>query len=206
LGAVSIGKDLQRNAVQQIIYAKFIQQWAVAYNEYYARFGAVVGDDGVRPSLKVGNDSETTVCGPTLHDLMDAVGIEMPPGRAEGEEDRYVYLDSNGNPMELRVCFSNIPWQGSVNNKNVMVIMGLNPDLARNLDATIDGQADPEVGLFRQAVEGGTQIGVAVDDPDNSISGVTQWTINNRRSFAGVDTDEDEQQVEVVTAVYRMNQ
>ncbi|VAW47370.1 hypothetical protein MNBD_GAMMA03-1091 [hydrothermal vent metagenome] len=46
----------------------------------------------------------------TLHSYFDNLGIRMPPGRAEGSEDRYVYLDSNGNPQQIDICFDNIPW------------------------------------------------------------------------------------------------
>ena len=120
LGALSIGKDLHRNAVQQRIYSTFIQQWAVAYNEYFARTGVVVGDSQTNPTLLVNGAPNSLLCGPldgiplngytaaandSLHNLMDSVGIEMPPGRAEGREDWYVYEDTNGNPMVIRVCF-----------------------------------------------------------------------------------------------------
>lgn len=209
LGAVSIGKDLQRGAEQQIVYAKFIQPWAVAYNEYFARTGVVVGDDQTSPTLKVNGD-ETILCDDNsdapgeLHDLMDQVGIEMPPGRAEGKEDRYIYLDSNGNPQEIRVCFKNVEWPDSngisLNNKNVMVIRGLNPDLARNLDAAIDGRPDARFGLFREAD--------VLDDPSGSVGGTAslEWSEDNRVSFGGAVNNRDEDQVVVVTAVYRMNQ
>ena len=40
---------------------------------------------------------------PDLRALMTRAGIRMPPGRAEGLEDRYVYLDTNGNPQEVQV-------------------------------------------------------------------------------------------------------
>ena len=32
-------------------------------------------------------------------------GISLPPGRGEGMEDRYAYLDNNGNPQEVQICF-----------------------------------------------------------------------------------------------------
>lgn len=217
LGAVSIGKDLQRGAEQQIVYAKFIQPWAVAYNEYFARTGVVVGDSQTSPTLKVNGatlsnlaDNPPILCDANtgvddeLHDLMDQVGIEMPPGRAEGKEDRYVYLDTNGNPQEIRVCFKNVAWPDSenvsLNNKNVMVIRGLNPDLARNLDAAIDGRPDARFGLFREADD--------LDDPDGSVDGTVslEWSEDNRVSFGGAVNNRDEDQVVVVTAVYRMNQ
>ena len=223
LGAVSIGKDLHRNAEQEIIYAKFIQPWAAAYNEYFARTGVVVGDNETTsppPTLKVngkvdGTGQPTILCdddsgtGGQLLDLMDDVGIEPPPGRAEGHEDRYIYLDSNGNPQEIRVCFKNVAWPDStdvsLNNKNVMVIQGINPDLARHLDATIDGRPDARFGLFRQATGSGAN---GVLDPSGSVTGTASlpWTPDNRYDFNNALNDYDEQQIKVVTAVYRMNE
>ena len=204
LGAVSIGKDLQRNAEQQKIYAKFVQPWAVAYNECVARTGVVVGDSETLPTLKVNGDTDILcdeIVTPnndtpgTLYALMDAVGIEMPPGRAEGREARYVYLDSNGNPQEMQVCFQNVAWPDSndvsLNNKNAMVLFGLTPDLARHLDSTIDGRPDARFGLFRQIGSSGT------------VSAV--WDKNNTEDFGGL-TAVDEDQIAVVTALYRMNQ
>jgi prepilin-type N-terminal cleavage/methylation domain-containing protein len=208
LGAVSIGKDLQRNAEQQKIYAKFVQAWATAYNEYFARTGVVVGDSQLFPTLKV-NGNTAILCDElpapivnappgNLYALMDAVGIEMPPGRAEGREARAVFLDSNGNPQEIQVCFQNVAWPDSndvsLNNKNVMVLFGLTPDLARHLDATIDGRPDARFGLFRQAT--GLTTGPS-----------REWDRNNTAEFGNVNnTARDESQIAVVTAFYRMNQ
>jgi len=201
LGAVSIGKDLQRNAEQQKIYAKFVQPWAVAYNEYFARTGVVVGDSETAPTLKVKagtsilcdeNGGANSATAGNLYALMDGVGIKMPPGRAEGREARYVYTDSNGNPQELQVCFQNVKWPDSagvsLNNKNTMVLLGLTPDLARNLDSTIDGRADARFGLFRQIITTGT-----------TISAV--WDRNNTATFGGANGSAvDESQVAVLKA------
>ncbi len=215
LGAVSIGKDLQRNAEQQIIYSKFVQQWAVAYNEYFARTGVVLGDDQAAPTLRVNQAALDPLCGEDIFDLMDAVGIEMPPGRSEGREDRYAYLDSNGNPMQIEICFLNAPWAEDLNNRNVMVLRGLTPDLARNLDATIDGRPDAGTGLFRAASDS-TQppfndttidVNIAVASVEGTIGlQPTDWQRDNRQDFAGSADNHDEDQVVVVTALYRMNQ
>jgi prepilin-type N-terminal cleavage/methylation domain-containing protein len=43
LGAVSIGKDVQRNAEYTKIKQKFIDQWGVAYNTHTQRTGVVPG-------------------------------------------------------------------------------------------------------------------------------------------------------------------
>lgn len=205
LGAVSIGKDLQRQAEQQIIYSKFIQQWAVAYNEHVARTGVVPGDSETSPTLRVNGAAQSVLCGDDLHDLMDAAGIEMPPGRAEGREDLYIYLDSNGNPMQIQVCFKNVEWfdesNVSLNNRNVMLIRGLNPDLARNLDSTIDGRADARFGLFRES-NGGETGNLVGGNPALSLN----WSTDNTDPFGAGTVNLDENQVEIVRALYRMNQ
>ena len=77
-----------------------------------------------------------------LRDLMLKAGITLPPGRGQGLEDRYVYLDTNGNPQEVQICFQwNKPKTAS-GSGNIMVLTGLTPDLARALDQAIDGKPD----------------------------------------------------------------
>lgn len=147
-----------------------------------------------------------------LRVLMTRAGIRMPPGRAEGLEDRYVYLDSNGNPQEVQVCFQwNVPLaHGSAAEAvgegagNVMVITGLTPDLARSLDQMIDGKPDAREGRFRQ--QGVlNNAGGAVNAPGQEWNRTNRdqlevgATVGNNRSF-------DEDQVEIVTAIYKMNQ
>ncbi|MDY0106993.1 MAG: prepilin-type N-terminal cleavage/methylation domain-containing protein [Giesbergeria sp.] len=151
---------------------------------------------------------------PDLRVLMTRAGIRMPPGRAEGLEDRYVYLDSNGNPQEIQVCFQwNVPLSNAsaVNAVgegagNVMVITGLTPDLARSLDQMIDGKPDAREGRFRQ--QGILNNQAAAGGPAAPVNGPgLEWTATNRdlinttnnRSF-------DEDQVAIVTAIYKMNQ
>ena len=128
LGAVMIGKDVQRNAEYAKIKQKFIDQWVVAYNAAYQRAGVPIGDSQTKPQLMVNGANYTGTSGgnmtavaaqpavcaaattatgvtqppiTTLRDLMLRLGVRMPPGRAEGSEDRYVYLDTNGNPQEI---------------------------------------------------------------------------------------------------------
>ena len=126
-----------------------------------------------------------------------AKGLDELYGRAEGREDRYVYLDSNGNPQEVGVCFQwNQPDTPS-NSGNVMVLVGLTPDLARFLDGMIDGKPDAREGMFRQqSVANGMGAGVP---------GVV-WDAENTDEFTADDSNRDEDQIRVVTAHYKMNQ
>lgn len=243
IGAVAIGKDVQRNAEYTKVKNKFIDQWEQAYNQYYQRTGVVLGDNQTAPQNMVngaqflaagtrsGRDMTkvtppnaicraakgqgmtrgfTAATDPDLRVLMTRVGIRMPPGRAEGLEDRYVYLDSNGNPQEIQVCFQwNVPMSnGSADNAigdgagNVMIITGLTPDLARSLDQMIDGKPDEREGRFRrQGVE--NNAGGVINAPGQ------EWQASNRDSIDPAharDRSFDEDQVAIVTAVYRMNQ
>lgn len=247
IGAIAIGKDVQRNAEYTKIKNKFIDQWVQAYNQYYQRTGVVLGDSQTAPRFMVNgaNFNTTTgtpapgatplsggdmsaatspgnICsgaiGPnmtavgttvtSLRNLFAQAGVRMPPGRAEGFEDRYVYLDSNGNPQEVQVCFRwNPPGVATAGQLgegagNVMVISGLTPDLARMLDQMIDGKPDAREGLFRQQ-------GVANGTPNAPGA---QWGANNTYGMAETPTAEssgktqDEDQVITVVAVYKMNQ
>jgi prepilin-type N-terminal cleavage/methylation domain-containing protein len=227
LGAVMIGKDIQRNAEYTKVKQKFVDQWVVAYNAHYQRTGVPVGDSQVEPQLMVNGqafvdannssggdmsnvDAPAAVCADNeesnLRDLMLAAGIEMPPGRGEGSEDRYVYLDTNGNPQEIQVCFRWNPPGTNSGSGNVMEITGLTPDLARFLDQAVDGQADAWEGNFRQ--EG-------IETGNSSNQAGRQWNANNtfglgddqsEDAIPATDDALDEEQIITLTAHYKMNQ
>ncbi|MFC4790030.1 MULTISPECIES: type II secretion system protein [Giesbergeria] len=240
IGAVAIGKDVQRNAEYTKIKNKFIDQWEQAYNQYYQRTGVVVGDSQTQPRLMVNGTAYTAtgnnpisggnmatliaagsepipVCERNpetgvmrsdaprtdLRNLMTRVGVRMPPGRAEGQEDLYVYTDTNGSPQEVQVCFQwnrpTVP-EGA---GNVMVIAGLTPDLARMLDQMIDGKPDAREGRFRlRGIGNDTANGPGVE-----------WSANNSygrgatgTTDVGAGNTRDEEQVITLTAIYKMNQ
>jgi len=89
----------------------------------------------------------------------------------------------------------------------MMVLRGLTPDLARELDSMIDGKPDAIEGLFREQNP----------NPNTStttgIAGV-EWAANNtfstsergNASAVGAGRNMDEDQVILVTAMYKMNQ
>ncbi|MEW5889527.1 MAG: prepilin-type N-terminal cleavage/methylation domain-containing protein [Pseudomonadota bacterium] len=228
IGAIAIAKDVQRNAEYTKIKNKFIDQWEQAYNQYYQRTGVVLGDSQVQPRLMVNGENYTAapgqpvsggdmasvtapeaICdkaaapglpGTTRTDmriLFTRAGVRMPPGRAEGFEDRYVYLDTNGNPQEIQVCFR---WQNpgdASGSGNVMVITGLTPDLARMLDQMTDGKPDAREGRVRQ---------LGIGNATNNVPGA-EWNATNRDQFGTfINRNFDEDQVAVVTAIYKMNQ
>jgi prepilin-type N-terminal cleavage/methylation domain-containing protein len=195
VGAVAIGRDVQRNAEYHRISNKFVFEWKKVYDEYYQRTGVVLGDSQVAPTYMV-NGRETSIGGARaergnlsgalagipenyantglrichgqgypkdsvgegdseparqdLRELMQKIGIRMPPGRGEGMEDRYLYSDTNGNAAEVQICFQWNPPSTISGAGNVMVLRGLTPDLARYLDNLVDGKADALEGRFRQ--------------------------------------------------------
>lgn len=241
IGAMAIGKDVQRNAEFTKVKNKFVDQWEQAYNQYYQRTGVVVGDSQTAPRIMVNGANfgdvaaSVAVGGPalsggnmstvdpatvprvcdkadgggmtargtaltTLRTEMTQVGVRMPPGRAEGFEDRYVYLDSNGNPQEIQVCFQWNPPGSADGSGNVMIISGLTPELARMLDQMVDGKPDSREGRFRlQGVDNGLA----------NAPGI-QWSLTNDDSAAGGaagdNLRQDEAQVVTMVAVYQMNQ
>lgn len=236
LGAVMIGRDAQRNAEYLRIRQTFVNQWAVAYNSYVQRMGVPVGDNISAPRLMVnganyagalGGDLTNVVppnaicegaagpnmargmqAGLSLRNLMLQAGIELPAGRGLGMEDRYVYLDTNGNPQELQVCFQ---WNSPTTNSgsgNVMVITGLTPDLARSLASAIKGNADANTGSFRQeGVAAGAGGVLAAANTNGGVAwlGVNTEAYGNQGAAVGT-VGNRESQVRTVVAHYKMNQ
>ncbi len=62
IGAVMIGKDVQRNAEYQKVANKFVMDWKKSYDEYVQRTGVVLGDCQIAPTYMV-NGEETTIGG-----------------------------------------------------------------------------------------------------------------------------------------------
>lgn len=204
IGAVSIGKDLQRNAVYQQMSSTFVQAWSTAYQNYFNKVGIVIGDNPSAPTLKVDGNEATPgeICGTDLHVPFDQAGVRMPAGRAEGIEHAFVYLDSNGNPQEATVCFQNVQWSepGATagtyvqRDRNVMVLKSLTPDLAKFLDSQIDGKVDARFGSFRENTQA-----------DATTTASTTWSKNNTQNYTGGTSNLDEDQVGVVDAYYIMS-
>ena len=198
LGALSIGSNLQRSAEYTKINSRFVTGWVLAYNEYFARAGVVLGDDFANPTGRVNQAQGSQICGATLQGFMDTQGVDMPPGRAEGQEDKYVYLDSNGNPQYIEVCFENILWYdatGATSSENVMVLKGLSPNLAQTIDVTTDTRADARFGKVRDTTLHSTGTASLAWSKDNR----TQYGTTNTRNY-------DEDQVVIVDAYYKMDQ
>ena len=253
LGALMIGKDVQRNAEYQKVSNKFAYEWKKGYDEYYQRTGVVIGDSQIAPTYMINGEStiiggqpagsgnldgalaglpenysntglrichgqgyvqnsvgagDPAVATQDLRDLSQRIGLRMPPGRGEGKEDRYLYIDSNGNAVELQVCFQWNP-PGTISGAgNVMVLRGLTPDLARFMDQLVDGKPDALEGRFR------IQDMQANDNEPSSQQPGIQWGANNTYAWSeassqtaiGKGRNKDEDRVTLVTAHWVMDQ
>lgn len=253
LGALMIGKDVQRNAEYQKVSNKFAYEWKKAYDQYYQRTGVVIGDSQVAPTYMI-NGEETMIGGAPassgnldgalaglpenytgtgsrichgqgyvqnavgpgdpamatqdLRDLSQRIGMRMPPGRGEGKEDRYLYIDSNGNAVEVQVCFQWNPPGTTSGAGNVMVLRGLTPDLARFMDQLIDGKPDALEGRFRIQNSAGND-----SEPTSQQPGI-QWEANNTYAWSeassqtatGKGRNKDEDRITLLTAHWIMDQ
>jgi prepilin-type N-terminal cleavage/methylation domain-containing protein len=210
LGAVSIGKDVHRAAQNQRIASEFVQGWLIAYDNYVTTRGAVPGDNAGAPSGCVNGKCATgpsapgdMLCETDLRDAMLAAGVSMPSGRSEGLEDHYVYLDTNGLPHDLQICFRNVMWseRGAASTdphvarrRNVMVLGHLTPSLATFLDHYIDTVIDARFGDFREDSK------AALTTTEKQV-----WSIDDTRAMkAGTPDGLDESQVAEVTAWMKM--
>jgi prepilin-type N-terminal cleavage/methylation domain-containing protein len=248
IGALTVGKDVVRNAEYQKIAHKFVMEWKRGYDEHFQRAGVVLGDNQIAPTYMVdgkeawiaGGNLSGAVAGvpenyvntglrickgqgypknsigagdadlaqQDLRELMQKIGIRMPTGRGEGQEDRYVYNDSNGNSVELQICFQWNP-PGTISGAgNVMVLRGLTPDLARYLDQIVDGKADALEGRFRQQDARNNAVEVSSQQPGQ------EWSANNtfgqeesaKQAADAIGGNRDEDRVVLLTAQWIMDQ
>jgi len=206
IGAVAVGRDLQRSAANQRLSTDFVQGWQLAYEAFFNGVGYPPGDNPVSPTGQINGNvtpAGSELCGDAMINTFLAAGIRLPTGRSEGKQDRYVYLDSNGNPQEVQVCFQSVDWAepgAAVNTyetrkRNAMVLKGVTFSLAAALDQQIDGRSDARFGRLR----------------DKSFANSTAmatgkiWPIDDTMAFGStVSTKLDESQVAVTTALFQM--
>ncbi len=212
LGAVAVGRDLQRSAANQRLSTDFIQGWQLAYEAYFNGVGRPPGDNASNPTGRINGNvtpAGTELCGTEMINVFLAAGIRVPTGRTEGQQDRYVYLDSNGNPQEARVCFQSVNWSepGAAVGayvalpRNVMVLRGLTFSLVGALDQQIDGRTDARFGSLRE----GPLTNGSVPAADTTNSTGMNWSIDDRVAYgATAPTTLDESQVAVTTAYFKM--
>lgn len=206
LGAVAVGRDLQRNASYQRLSTDFVQGWQLAYEAYVTGVGYPPGDNATDPTGRVNGNvapAGTELCGANLINAFLAAGVRLPEGRTEGQQDRYAYLDSNGNPQEVRVCFQNVEWAEPgatvgtyvTRRRNVMTLQNVTFSLVSLLDQQVDGKGDARFGKLRDI-----SLANATGEADGQV-----WPLNDRMAFGStVETTLDESQVAVTTAYFQM--
>jgi prepilin-type N-terminal cleavage/methylation domain-containing protein len=207
IGAVAVGRDLQRSAANQRLSTDFIQGWQLAYEAYFNGVGRPPGDNALAPTGRVNGavaPAGQILCGANMMNAFLAAGIRIPTGRTEGQQDRYVYLDSNGNPQEVQVCFQSVNWSepaAAVGRytalpRNVMVVSNVTYSLAGALDQQIDGRSDARFGSFRE-------LNLAANVADDHPGAV--WPLNDTQAFdPAIAAGLDESQVRVATAYFKM--
>ncbi len=207
IGAVAVGRDLQRSAANQRLSTDFIQGWQLAYEAYFNGVGRPPGDNALAPTGRVNGSvtpAGTALCGAAMMNAFLAAGVRIPTGRTEGQQDRYVYLDSNGNPQEVQVCFQSAQWAepgAAVGTyvalpRNVMVIRNVTYSLAGALDQQIDGRSDARFGSLRATT---LAANVTANNPGQI------WPVDDRMAFGSTTvTTLDESQVAVVNAFFKM--
>ncbi|MBF0152882.1 MAG: prepilin-type N-terminal cleavage/methylation domain-containing protein [Magnetococcales bacterium] len=216
VGAVAVGKDLQRNAEYRKIANKFIGQWAQAYNQYYERTGVVIGDSFDSPTGQVGagvasggavTGFTASVTGSSLADTMIKFGIRIPQGNGRGTGEQasvsgagnhksdsattYRYLDQSGIPHLLRVSFVYTATSANGNGLigNMMLLENITPKLGSTTDSMIDGVVEYNAGYFRGS-----------SNWANTGGGVNASTV-------GSDNKAAEETAEAnLTATWKMNQ
>ncbi|HBM44733.1 MAG TPA: prepilin-type cleavage/methylation domain-containing protein [Halomonas sp.] len=203
ISAVTLGSNLQRNTVYQHMATSFVRGWQLAFLSHVDRVGVAPGDNQTTPTGKVNGADDSELCSLDLRNAMYAAGVTMPQGRSEGFETHYGYLDSNGNPQDVSACFENVAWSvpgssaGSyvVQRKNVLVLEGLTPDLARMLDSLVDGNADARFGSFREESQAAL-----------TTTSSEEWSLGSGVAYGSATaTNLDESQIATLTAYYLMD-
>lgn len=158
IGAVVKGKDLIRGGQQKKIYAKFLNEWRMAYMNFYDRTGRILGDfdgdgeadtnptnpgnvpsDGGREALLDGDSQQNP---PSYYGLKQ-IGL-TPPTTNTNNAWKYRYTDSEGKAHELLVAYD----YDTGEKYNYMLIASIPNELCMAMDTMIDGQADGTKGDF----------------------------------------------------------
>jgi len=167
IGMLQVSGNLQRNANYSRLLAQFVLSWRESYNTFmdYATYPP---GDTVTQTFKVNGADNDPICEQDLLDEMITVGVEIPYGRARGLEYLDLYRAPDGIQRQMEVCFLHLPdWYvgpdpGDTVPANVMRITGMSSDLARRMDAAIDGYGDAAWGDFRSVANFNDEV-------------VTQW-------------------------------
>ncbi len=150
-----------------VSYSGFVQRWVDAAQDYQMRHGGAVpsklpaaGATGPEPDGRVNSELDSPLCGVDLINVFLAESIPLPEGNGSGngQQDQLTYADPEGQPRRMRVCFvsTNVRVPGKTVGAEVPVIKfallidGLDANMARQLDAYVDGNVSTFQGRFRR--------------------------------------------------------
>ncbi len=160
LGAVMIGKDVQRNAEYSKAANKYLYQWKASYDQYYQRTGVVVGDCQQAPTYMV-NGSETT---------FDSIASCTRPGGSAraGLPENFAVTGlrvSNGQGYAQNDVGAGDPLIATQNLRNLMIRAGIRLAPGR-------GEGHEDRYLYQDSNGNATELQVAYQwNPPGTISG-----------------------------------
>ena len=155
LGLMQASANVMRQANYDRLISQFALGWRESYNTYFDFNGIDIGDAAPLTG-RVNRAVNQPLCGSELLGLMAGAGVSVPPGRARDREFLDLYRGPDGVQRQVEVCFLHLenwfvgPTATDRVPVNVMRLTGITPDLARKMDAAIDGYADAAFGDFRR--------------------------------------------------------
>lgn len=182
LGLMQVSTNVQRKANYDRVISQFVLGWRESYNTFFDFNGFVVGDS-VPLTGRVNGAVDSPVCDSALLTLMAQSGVSVPPGRARGLEYLDLYRGPDGVQRQVEVCFLHVtnwfvgPNPGDTIPANVLRLTGVTTDLARKIDASIDGYADAAFGDFRNATAFSQSTAAAWPDLVNAGGDLTTVTV-----------------------------
>lgn len=187
LGLMQVSTNVQRKAEYDRVVSQFVLGWRESYNTFFDFNGFVIGDSAPLTG-QVNGASNSPVAGSSLLNLMAQSGVAVPSGRARGLEYLDLYRGPDGVQRQLEVSFLHVtdwfvgPGNADKVPANVLRLTGVTTDLARKMDASIDGYADAAFGDFRSANTYSQSSAAAWPDLVNGSGDVQTVTVYLRMS------------------------
>ena len=144
IGAIVKGKDIVKSGEQKKVYTKFINEWNLAFNNYYDRTGWILGDDATDNNATRDGNCNPAATEANLEAQLQAVGLEVPPAGPSGNSTERSYKDSNGVLHTLAIIFD---YDASLGNfMRITGTGGIPNDLGMALDRMVDDTMDGTSG------------------------------------------------------------
>jgi prepilin-type N-terminal cleavage/methylation domain-containing protein len=152
IGAVVKGKDIVRSAEQKKLYAEFVREWQIAFNNYYDRTGWILGDDASDTNAVREGHCNPAATEANIVAQLTNVGLNPPSQGSTGSTLVRTYTDSSGAQRTLTVAFD---WRAG--RGNYIRVAGVPNDLGMAWDRIVDGSMDGTAGdaLYTSNYNGG---------------------------------------------------